>query len=402
VELAMTNNVKMKILFSVLLLLPVLLAVSCILYPPEIRYTDNLIPSLAANDPAYSTDEETEAIMYDLGGSSINVRYMKQDELNSMFVEESRQGQYSTNPYTFGNWIDPDLGYTPNKFTVFEVTIVNRSFAKMSLDPREVQLFTDLGEVYRSYTTSVAAARYGNSFEDYYRTRRGQSGNEYYRYEMRLGMVRGKNYGLEEMIFRGDQYSGLIAFDPLREEVKKARLVLVDVVYRFDAFNRPSDTVTISYDFDRSIKKEVVTREMRMAELEKEKVRINLPGPRQLVGNRINDSARNDRAVDRGLETVRSGMETCFLQRYRRGEVEPGNLVLSFTIEPDGLISSQNVIEVTGINSEDFMNCVLGVIKTMKFTQIEDLPTEGTNIVKGPARSVNVIYPIDFVVFVEE
>ena len=402
VEREMTKHTKKKILSAVLLVLPLCLAVSCFLYPPEIRYSSYCTPEITSDDPAYSIDEEIYTISYDLGGSSIMVKYMREDELNSLFPEESNLGFYSTNPYTFGNWVDPNLGYTPNRFTIFEVSVVNRSFAKMSLDPREVSLFTDLGEVYHPYTTSVAAAKYGHSFEDYYKTRRGQSGNEHYRYEMRLGMVRGKNYGLEEMIFRGDSYSGLVTFNPLREEVKKVRLVIPEIVYRFDAFNRPSDTISISFDFERLIDRVVVTREMKLAELEREKVRINMAGPRQLVGNRINDSARNDRAIDRGLESARAGMERCFIDRYRREEVDPGNLVLSFTIEADGSVSSQNVIEVTGINSEDFMNCVLEVVRNLKFDVIQDMPTEGTNIVKGPAKPVNVIYPLDFTVFVEE
>lgn len=398
----MTKHTKQKLLIAVFMILPLCLAVSCFLYPPEIRYSDYMSPKMTSNDPSYKIDEETQVFSYDLGGSDITVRYVKTDELNKMFVEESKMEEYSTNPYTYGNWIDPNLGYTPNRFTVFEISIINRSFAKMMLDPRECLLYTDLGEVFNSYTTSVAAARYGKSFEDYYKTRRGQSGNEFYRYEMRLGMVRGKNYGLDEMIFRGDTYFGLVAFDPIRPEVKQVRLTLKDVVYRFDAFNRPSDVVSISFDFDRHIEKITVTREMRLAELEKEKVKINLPGPRQLVGNRINDSARNDRAIDRGLETARASMEKCFIDRYRRNEVIPGNLVLSFTIEANGVVSSQNVIEVTGINSEDFMNCVLEAVKKVTFTPIEDQPSEGTNIVKGPAKPVNVIYPLDFTIYQSE
>ena len=331
----MTKDMKQRVLCAVFLILPLCLVVSCFLYPPEIRYSDYLVPKLTSNDPAFEIDEETQEFSYDLGGSTISARFMMKDELNELFREESSQGYYSTNPYTYGNWIDPDLGYTPNKFTIFQVSIINRSFAKMMLDPTEALLYTDLGEIFHSYTNSIAASKYGKSFEDYYKTRRGQSGNEYYRYEMRLGMVRGKNYGLDELIFRGDSYSGLIAFDPLREQVKRARITLKDVVYRFDAFNRPSDTVTISFDFDRKIEKDIVTREMRLAELEKEKVRINMTGPRQLVGNRINDSARNDRAIDRGLEQARQGMEECFLSRYTRDEVDPGNLVLSFTIAAD-------------------------------------------------------------------
>jgi hypothetical protein len=77
-------------------------------------------------------------------------------------------------------------------------------------------------------------------------------------------------------------------------------------------------------------------------------------------------------------------------------------MVVSFTIGTDGRIVSQNVIEVQGIKNEGFMNCVLAVIKTMKFEAIKDMPLEGTNIVKGPAEPVNVLYPLKFSVYQAE
>jgi len=397
----MTVAVKRKIVIMFAVALPFLLAVSCFLYPPEIRYSSYLMPNVSGNDPAYSIDKDSGAVIYDLGGSSIEIKYMLDAELNAIFPEESSQGLYSTNPYTYGNWIDSDLGYIPNRFTVFSVSIINRSFAKMKLDPVETVLVTDLGEIFHSYTVSIAAALYGNSFENYYKSILGQSGNEYYRYEMRLGMVRGKNYGLDEMIFRGDSYTGLIAFEPLKPEVKRARLTLNDVVYRFDAFNRPADVVDVAFNFDRKIDKQVITAEMKRKELEREKVRIRMSDPEMLVGNRVNDNARNARAINSALEEKTTQMEECFITRYRRREVDPGSMTLSFTIDVSGNIISQNVIDVTGINSENFMNCILDVIKTMKFQVIEDMPLEGTNIVKGPAKQVNVTYPLTFSVFVE-
>ena len=398
----MIKHVSRKFMTFIFLMLPVVLVAGCFLYPPEIRYSSYVIPKITSDDPSYSIDEEAMSISYNLGESSIIVRYMKEEDLNALFPDESTQGIYSTNPYTYGNWEDPDLGYIPNKFTVFEVTVINRAFAKMKLDPVEAVLITDLGETFHTYTVSVAAARYGNSFENYYKAIRGQSGNEFFRFDMRSGMVRGKNYGLDEMIFRGDTYSGLIAFNPLRPEVKRARLVLNNVVFRFDAFNRPSDQVDIIFDFDRIIDQIEVTREMRLKELESERVNIRMSGPEQLIGNRINDSARNDRAIDRVLGTKVAEMDACFIERYRRDEVEPGNIVLTFTIEPDGTISSQNITEVIGINSENFMNCILDVVGELQFDPIEDMPTEGTNIVKGPAVPVNVLYPLDFSVSIEE
>jgi len=398
----MSLSIKQKLLFLLMILLPIFVLACSVLYPPEIRYESYLTPVLVGNDTSYSIDEEVNSFLFDLGGNTIEVKYMRESELNSLFPEESNDGLYSTNPYTYGNWIDPDVGYTPNRFTTFNISIINRNFSKMRVDPVEALLITDLGETYHSYTYSIAAARYGNSFENYFRTIRGLSGNEYYRSEMKLGMVRGKNFGLEEMIFRGDSYSGLITFDKLRPEVKTVQLILNDIVYRFDAFNRPADVATAVFNFERTINMVVVTQEMKQAELAREKVRIRIAGPQQIVNNRLNDNARNAYAIDRILEENSPQMEECFLERYRRNEVDPGNMVLSFTIGKDGSILSQNVIEVTGINSESFMNCIIGVIEGLKFAPIEDMPLEGTGLVKGPAEDVNVLYPLDFSIYIEE
>lgn len=399
----MSLRVNKKLSLYVLFILPLIIVASgCFLYPPEIRYNSYLVANVSDKDAAKSIDSDTGSLIYDIGGSSVVVRNMPEVELNALFPEESKNGKYSTNPYTYGNWIDPDLGYTPNRFTVFSVSILNRVFPKMRLDPREAMLITDTGEVLHSYTVNVASAQYGKSFENYYRSILGQSGNDFYRYEMRLGMVRGKSYGLEEDIFRGDNYTGLITFDGIRPEVKRVQLVFKKVVYRFDAFNRPSDTVDVTINWDRKIDKVVVTREMRQKELEREKVRIKFSGSQQMVGARTNDSARSPRAIDRGLEVTSVAMEKCFLDRYRKGEVIPGRMTISFTVDPSGAVSSQNVTEVSGINSELFMNCILDVVKTAKYEKIVDLPTEGTNLVKGPAVPVNVTYPLEFSVYIDE
>ncbi|MFA6470645.1 MAG: AgmX/PglI C-terminal domain-containing protein [Candidatus Latescibacterota bacterium] len=398
----MSLRVRKKIIISGILVLSLLVIGSCFLYPPEIRYSSYLSPNLSDKDPLKSIDKDTGSLIYDLGGSNISVRYVKEPELNALFPEESKNGEYSTNPFTYGNWIDPNIGYTPNRFTVFNVTITNRTFPKMRLDPTTAIITTDTGEVFHSYTVNIASAKFGKCFEEYYRRLLGQSGNEFYRYEMRLGMVRGKSYGLDETIFRGDSYSGLLTFDPLPPEVKRGTLILNDVVFRFDAFNRPADSKTISINFDRNIDKIEVTREMRMKELEREKVRVKLTDPSQLVNARINDAARNNRAINQAIQASQPQMGKCFLERYRRGQVNPGRMSVSFTIEPSGIVSKQNVVEVTGINSESFMNCVLDVIKNMKFDKIADMPTTGTDLVKGPALPVNVLYPLDFTIYVEE
>ena len=188
----------------------------------------------------------------------------------------------------------------------------------------------------------------------------------------------------------------------MRPEVQRVQLVLNDIVYRFDAFNRPADIATASFNFERKIDRVVVTPEMKQAELEREKVRIRIAGPQQIVNNRVNDNARNAFAIDRILEANSPQMEECFIERYRRDEVDPGNMVLSFTVGTGGSIVSQNVIEVVGINSEGFMNCILDVIEDLEFEPIKDMPLDGDEIVKGPAEDVNVLYPLDFSIYIEE
>ena len=60
-----------------------------------------------------------------------------------MFPTESSQGEYSINPYTFGDYVDPTVGYVRNRFTVFEIEVHNRAFAKVELNPLKAVLLTD-------------------------------------------------------------------------------------------------------------------------------------------------------------------------------------------------------------------------------------------------------------------
>ena len=392
----MSMRFKVSILFALVLLLPLLVMVTGLLTPPDINFTSTLVPILPSGNPDYSIDEETGAFIFDIGGSAVQVISMTEQALNALFPTESAQGMYSTNPYTYGNWVDPNLGYIPIRFTTFQVSLLNRNFAKMKIDPVEAVLLTDQGELFHSYTFSVAAAKYGNSFEDYYRTRRGMSGNDYYRYEMELGMVRGKNFGLDEVIFRGDSYTALITFDPLRDDVQRIQLQINDIIYRFDAFNRPVDVTTANFTYNRKIDRQVITQAMKKAEIARQRVRVNTSGNKQLVNNRTNDNARSEYTVDQAILKIMPQMEQCFLERYRKNDITPGSMQISFTIANNGTISSQNVIQVNGISNESFMNCVLGAVKGMKFDAIQDLPLTGTNIVKGPAEPVNVLYPLVF------
>ena len=236
-------------------IIPALLILGgCSYFQPEaILYSNQLIPSsYQAGEDRYSVEQDG-AVTYVLEGLRVRVEPMEDDELNAIFPEESTRGKFSTNPYTHGDWIDPLVGHTPKRFTVFRVTVINDIYAKVLLDPIKAMLYTDQGEVLHSYGLPSVSPH--NSFERYYRAIRGQSGNEFYRFDLRMGNVRSTAYLEDVRVFKGESYSGLLAFDPLNEEVGQVRLTLKDFVVKFDASGQPLETVDISMEFDQEIER---------------------------------------------------------------------------------------------------------------------------------------------------
>ncbi|MEW6062341.1 MAG: hypothetical protein AB1600_10435, partial [Bacteroidota bacterium] len=118
-----------------LIMVVVLLVAGCdnvyqyVVFPPErIEYT--LVPDerfiAQQSNSFWKIGEDKQTIVYDAKDYKIEIKYLTDYHLNTVeFPEQSQSAQYSTNPFTYGNWIDPDLGYTPNRFTVFKVTIYN-------------------------------------------------------------------------------------------------------------------------------------------------------------------------------------------------------------------------------------------------------------------------------------
>lgn len=224
--------------------------------PPQIIYHNDLLPQDSGQGKdVYSV--EAAVITFALEGLRVKVEPMNDEALNALFVEDSAKGQFSTNPYTYGNWVDPLLGYSPKRFTVFRVTVNNDIYAKVLIDPLKAVLHTDRGEVLYSY--GIPSFSPHSSFERYYRTIRGQSGNEFYRFDLRMGNVRSSAYLTDQHIFKGESYGGLIVFDPLDVNVGRVQLVLRDLVFKFDASGQPLESVNVTMDFVQQVEtREVV------------------------------------------------------------------------------------------------------------------------------------------------
>jgi len=231
------------------------LAPTCI--PPLYEYNVYLIPVSGSGEGGRVTIEEDSSITYNREGLRVNVRYLTDKELNARYPDNSNMGEFSTNPFTYGNWIHPELGYTPNRFTVFEVTVHNPVLPKVELDPAKVILKTDRGEWLHYYGISKEESE--NNFEEYYIYLRGPGGNERYRFEERMGIVKEELYRRDRKIFKGQDYRGYICFGPLSDEVKEVEMVIEDFVIRFDEFDLPVETIDLNFKFKRIVEKRLLS-----------------------------------------------------------------------------------------------------------------------------------------------
>lgn len=243
-----------------LIMVVVLLVAGCdnvyqyVVFPPErIEYT--LVPDerfiAQQSNSFWKIGEDKQTIVYDAKDYKIEIKYLTDYHLNTVeFPEQSQSAQYSTNPFTYGNWIDPDLGYTPNRFTVFKVTIYNYAGGKINFDPENVFLYTDRGDELFSYGREEKNSRY-QSLEAYFKKRKGTSGIDDDVFESRMGIVRRVVHSLGKPIFRGDVRDGLIVFDPLAEGVEQVKLTVKDFILGYDENNQPSEFTTLNFYFKR-------------------------------------------------------------------------------------------------------------------------------------------------------
>lgn len=325
-------------------LVPALLSCS-VIYPPIYQRTSSLTPRGDQGD-SYSVGEGS-TVSYGLEGLRIDVEHMTDKELNDLFPAESGLGEYSTNPYTHGDYIDPAVGYVRNRFTVFRVTVHNYSFAKVELQPLRSFLTTDRpGELLEPY--GVLAGSSSRNFESYYRSLRGPSGNEYYRFNMRMGLVRTNNYGVGERIFRGEEYGGFVVFDPLDSEVERIRFNLRDFVLKFNTFGKPLETIDIGFDFDRQIEVAAYQEQRRVASREVSRAELR-PGSR-VIGNVTGDITRDVTAVEAHIKSRLDELNQCFARESIAGRASEGEVSVRFVILPPGGVEEAKVLSSTVVS----------------------------------------------------
>ena len=321
------------------------------IYPERYDRVVSLLPGEQGEQGI--TVGEGGLVSYEIEGLRIAVEHMTDHELNSIFPNESNKGQYSINPYTYGDYVDPTLGYVRTRFAVFRVTVTNQDFAKVALQPLQLLLTTNRpGEVLRAY--GVLAGSAPRNFESYYRALKGPSGNEDYRFNMRMGLVRTNNYAVDEEIFKGEQYSGFLVFDPLEDAVTDVQLHLKDFILKFNAFGKPLETTDVSFTFRRTVEQQIL--DFARAE-EWEFSEARLAAASQVVGNATGDITRDVTAIDAFARTRLEEVNDCFEGPFMEGKASEGKVTAQFVVLASGMVESAQILEATVV-SDEVSRCV--------------------------------------------
>lgn len=365
------------------------LIIGCaLLFPPKFQRTSRLIPR-EIPEGMYAVGEDGVAA-YTQEGVRIDVEYMTDQKLNELFPQESSQGKYSLNPYTYGDYLDPAVGYVRSRFTVFRVTVHNTSLAKVELRPLSCRLTTNRpGETLQPYGVQTGSAP--KNFESYYRTRQGASGNENYRFEMRMGIVRTNNYLSDEKIFKGESYSGFIVFDPLDDEVESVTLQIRDFVLKFNAYDKPLQTLDVDFVFERQIAMQAYTAQ-QWAASSGEATRVRLKGAGQVIGAETGDITREVNAIDAFVRTRLEAIDPCFEGEFLAGRAAEGEVAVRFVILAHGGVEGVEVVS-SSVGSEEVERCVADLVGRWRFKSAMEGATAGSAAVEDTLGTAGVRRP---------
>lgn len=195
--------------------------------------------------PPSMTVADDGSVTYIQDRLEVRLKPMSDEELNRQFAAHSGSGPQSTNPYTFGNTKFWEGEQQRARFTVFRLSVKNYAFPKVKIDPARIVLESENKREYWSLGLQ--------QLDTYYRAYAiGYRGNEYARYQERLDLLRRTLFKNEE-IFSGQETEGFVVFPVLHPDVGKIRVVVKDMVLRFDFRNEPTEAIDIEYRFDRDI-----------------------------------------------------------------------------------------------------------------------------------------------------
>ncbi|MCY3788369.1 MAG: hypothetical protein OXH63_06225 [Gemmatimonadetes bacterium] len=183
----------------------------------------------------------------------VSVRPMTDEEINRQYPAESTNAsgpadELPSNPFTYGNWIDPRTGEAPQRLSIFKITVKNYEYPKVKFDPLMVTVESANGRLYYpwgSYDVEEYFRRFPLAF----------NGLGYLRYNERRGLYNLAKYPDDEFCFSGQEVEGYVIFSKIHTDVAEIAVEIPEFGLRYNFRDEPIETIDLHFRFKRDIKK---------------------------------------------------------------------------------------------------------------------------------------------------
>ncbi len=204
-------------------------------------------PMLPEGDEFY-IDPIDSSVVWSQEGLQVKVKFYDDKMLDAEYDPR-------WTPYTLTGVEVPGYDYTPPLWTVFEVTIINRTRERVELDPTKVYLRLDNGG--RLLCRQGVGRWYDkDEYYDYsYLKWGGSDGNTQYHASLDRNPIWNRSeFKREKPVRKGGKYTGKLTFPPLPEGTRAFALEINDFILAFDRFEvgygNPVEFTSMKYDFE--------------------------------------------------------------------------------------------------------------------------------------------------------
>ncbi|MGB0605900.1 MAG: hypothetical protein ACPGRY_13135 [Candidatus Latescibacterota bacterium] len=183
----------------------------------------------------------------------VSVRPMTDEELNRQYPSQSNNAsgpgdEVPSTPFTYGNWVDPKTGKSPQRLSVFKITVKNYEYPKVKLDPLKIVIESTNGRTYfpwGAYDVEEYFRRFPLAF----------NGLGYLRFDERRDIVNQTKYPDDEFCFSGQDVEGYVIFSKIHDDVGSILFRIPDFGLRYNYRNEPVEEIDLSFRFERELKK---------------------------------------------------------------------------------------------------------------------------------------------------
>ena len=183
----------------------------------------------------------------------VSVRPMDDEEINRQYPAQSTNArgpadELPSNPFTYGNWIDPRTGKAPQRLSIFKITVKNYEYPKVKFDPLTVNVESANGRRYYPWG--------GYDVEEYFRRfPLAFNGLGYMRFDERRDLYNQAKYPDDEFCFSGQEVEGYVVFPKIHDDVAEIAVEIPEFGLRYNFRNEPLETINLRFHFKRDIKK---------------------------------------------------------------------------------------------------------------------------------------------------